>query len=110
MTIKTTLPLSRAFFIMGLKRSSFEVIKEACLATLLEPDEEVRKDGITRVLSDRILPPDYRIKSCFVGDNGVYVVLESPSLRIRIVADVCDLDPKYHGIKPNYFQVGNTER
>ncbi|HLC74039.1 MAG TPA: hypothetical protein VJH20_05390 [Candidatus Nanoarchaeia archaeon] len=108
MTIKTTLPLSRTFFIMGLRFSSFEVIKEACLATLLEPNEEVRKDGITSVLSSKILPPDYRIKSCFVGDNGVYVVLESQSLRKRVVADVCDLDPKYRGIKPNYFQVEHT--
>ena len=105
-TFKETLPLNKAFLVTGRRPEDFELIREACIATLLAENEEVVKDLSKYLGSKSILPPDYHIIEGFPGDNQVFIILKSPSLRRQIVAYVGDLEQKYKHLKPYAFRIG----
>ncbi len=55
-TFKETLPLNKAFLVTGQRPEEFELIREACIATLLADEAEIIRDLSAHLRSKKILP------------------------------------------------------
>ena|SRR3989338_3436502 len=103
-TFKEMLSLNEAFLVTGQRPEEFELIREACIATLLADEAKIVRDLSAHLRSKKILPPDYHITEGFAGDNQVFAILESPSLSRRIIAYLGDLDEKYRHLRQYSFK------